>query len=402
MNWNLETIIMPELLPALIGGLYILAIASLKQISFSKIFLALLVISTLAPTNTTYYSFILAATYISTALVFMYSGRRMNSYKYFIFSFVIIMVNLDPLIPYYKIFFLLLALLHSFSLSEDHDVNDQFIYISHITILAGMALRISDLPSNDLAATAIILCIALSSLKIIMCTMSSLLLIMPIILMASVLSDKLVLISVYIYALYFCLFTNAKKHQIALIIISLLPFLDNGIFNRILSDVIDKDPLFHSYYISWIIAVLLSLCVAKTLENELKVRPLKLSYTSFLVILMPITLTAIKIIEERTFIINLPVPLMSAIPLILLEARYLGLLNKIKLKWSLKIKRPIIRYSKWLNLAPKKMRFRKLKARITTLISSLDSWIMLRNETTLLAIILALSIALIIYYGALL
>ena len=280
MNWDLITIIRPELLPMIVGGIYILALIPLKQISLSKIVLSILVLMTLAPLDTVTYSFILAVAYISLALTFMGSGEKGTAYKYFIFSFVVMLVNFDPLMLHYRVFFLVVALAHTFLLSEKNDIKNTYIYLSNLTILAGLVLRIGDVPNKELASAAIMIFIVLAALKIILSRVPTLLFIMPMFLIAAVLSDKLIFLAILIYTLYFSIFASTQRQRLALIIISLLPFLDGSIFNCLFLDVMRKNSLFDQTYTSWITAILVSICTAKVLELEFKKRPLRFNYSA--------------------------------------------------------------------------------------------------------------------------
>jgi hypothetical protein len=402
MNWNLVTIIRPELLPVFIGGIYLLTLIPLKQISFSKIVLSLLVLMTLAPLDTVGYSFILGAAYIALAFIFMNAGQKGTAHKYFILSFVAMAVNLDPLMPHYKFFFLVMALAYAFLLSEKNDIRNTYIYISNMTILAGLVLRISDVPNKELAAAAVIIFLMLASLKMIFGRTSTLLFIMPMFLIGAVLSDKLIFVAILIYTLYSSIFANTQKHKLALTIIFMLPFLDGSIFNHLFLDVMNKDSLFNPSYISWIMTVLISICAAKVLEVELKKRPLKFNYKTALIIFVPILLVAIRTIETGEFIVALPVPLLASIPLIILEARYLCVLNRISLDPSFKVIKPLLHLVKWVNITPRTIKFTKTRSKTTSLINSLDSRLRSEDYTILLGIALLMAVALILYYGALL
>lgn len=403
MNWNLITIIRPELLPVIVGGIYILALIPLKQISLSKLVLSVLVLMTLAPLDTVAYSFILAAAYITLALIFVDSGKKGTAYKYFIFSFVVMLVNFDPLMLHYRFFFLLVALVHAFLFSEKSDIRNAYIYISNITILAGLVLRIGYTPNKELAAAAVMIFIVLAALKMILSRVPTLLFIMPMFLIAAVLSDKLIFLAILIYTLYFSIFANTQRQRLALIIISLLPFLDGSIFNCLFLDVMGKHSLFDQTYTSWITAILVSICTAKVLELEFKKRPLRFNYKTALIIFVPTLLVAIRGITTGDLIIALPVPLLASIPLVILEARYLCVLNKVSVKPSFnKFTRPLLYFVRWISITPKTIKFTRTRSRVTSLVNSLDSRLTSEDYTILLAVALLIAVSLILYYGELL
>jgi len=401
MNLDISTMVRPEILPIIVGGIYVLALVPVRQISFSKILLSALVLLTLVPFDTSIYSFILAATYIVQAFIFMNTKERMNSYKYFLLSFVVTTVNLAPLLPHHNIFFLVLALGYVLLLSEKNDIRNPYIYISNIVILAGLVLRVDEIPNKDLVSTMVIISLLTACLRMFLGRISTLLFIMPLFLIGAVLSDRVVFFAIFIYILYFSMISNFQKQKLILMILSLLPFLDGSVFNRLYMDVASKNILLDVSYLPWIIATLLSVCAAKALETELEKRQLQFNYQSVLLLLIPMFLIASGSMQEEQFMVSLPVPLLATILFIVLEARYLAIFKRVSLDLSFNVVDPVLYPLRWTSASLKKIKFRNTKTEITTMINIVDSKIRTADHTALFVIAVLAAIALIIYYGGL-
>lgn len=200
------------------------------------------------------------------------------------------------------------------------------------------------------------------------------------------------------YVVYLAILINSQKYNLVLLILLLLPFVDLSIFNISFLDVLGKNTFLNHRYVSLAVAILLSMCVAKALEVELKKKKGPFSYKTILLSLFPSLLIAIKATAAETNLISLPIPLFAAIPLIIIEAKYLSLLSKLRLKLKFRIPKIFDYCFRWLNIAPKTIHIKKLKFFAKSITDYTDTRIQEQDYTTLLATVTLIIAAIIFLY----
>ena len=402
MMWNTFTIINPELIPVIIGGIYLISLGILRELSISKVVLSLLVLLSLAPITPVAYAYVFAGVYIAQALIFMTQKEKVIAYKYFILAFIATATCLDPVLPYYKVVLLTIALTQILFTSEKTEAKSTYLYISNLALLAGLVLKLQPIYDQEFSSLMIILVMFAMCFRVLLLNTTTILTILPIFIMGTIFSESIILISLFTYSIYLAVLIESQKHRLSLFILLLLPFLDFGIFNISFLDVINKNSSLQPLYILLATAILLSLCVAKILETELKKNKLHFNYKTLLISIFPAALIVIKTIETGTASILLPIPLFVAVPIIIVEAKFLPLLSKINLKINLKTPKPIVYSFRWLNTAPKTIHTNRLRRWIRTIAGYISTKISDQDYTMLLAIATFAIVAVVFIYMELL
>ena len=406
MMLDINTIIRPELLPVIIASIYLLCLIPLKKLNFTSITLSILTLSTLAPVNNAFYSYMIALVYIFQAFMFMNEHSNKTAYKFFFLALASICVNLSPIIPYYDLYFLTLGVLYVLSMSENEEINNTYIYTSNIIILSGLVLRISAVSNHSIVAIVIIAAMILASLRLILNGITSILYLMPLFLLCAVLSSGLLQCSILVYILYCSLLINTKKYKLVLICSLLLPFIDNSIFNVVFNSLIEKGSLNYRY-ISWGTAIIMAISVAKLIEPEIKKALIKANYKSLLLLLIPIPLILFDILINRRIIINLPVPLFAVVPLVVLESRYLSIAQNISLKKTLgklsktfsNISKSIFYLTRWSIVTLKMIDTRTIRSKTISIINFMDKLIKTNDYVIAIVISVITIIIMLVTYG---
>ncbi len=398
MMWNTLTIIKPELVPVIIGLLYLAAVVVIRKISVSNIILAVLILTSLAPINIITYAYVLSAVYIAQALILMDKKEKTVAYKYFILAFMATTICLDPVLPHYKIALLIIALIQSLFTSEKTESQNTYLYIANLTLLTSLVLKLQPIYEPNLSSSMVIITLSIMCVRILILNTTTILTILPLFILGTVFSEKTILVSIFIYSIYLAILVDSQKHKLAVLILLLLPFIDFGIFSISFKDMLNNSKSLDPLYTSIVLAVLLSMCVAKALETDFKKSRLSFSYKTILLSVFPALLIVIKPIETGVAKSSLPIPLMVAIPLIIVEAKYLSLFSKINLKLNFKIPKAIGYSFRWLNTLPKIIRTKRTTLWIKATMNHIDKKTLEQDYTTLLAAITLIASAIVFLY----
>jgi len=379
-------IIRPEFVPVIIGGIYLVALLILKKISVSRILLSLLVLLSLTPINIVTYTYVFSAVYVTQALILLKQKERLVAYKYFLLAFLATVTCLDPVLPHYKITLLIVALIQILFASEKIEGQNNYLYLANLTLLAGLVMKLQPVQDNNLTSFIIIAALLVLCLRTLLLNISTVLTLLPIFILGSVCSQTMLLVALFLYSIYASLLINSKNHRLSLVILLILPFIDGSIFSTTLLDIFGKNNVLDIFYLSLSAAILLSLCIAKLLEIQFKQGKLSFNYKTILIVFFPTVLMSIKIIEGGSPFVSLPVPLLAAIPLVILEARYLSLLSRINLQFALGSTDLMNYCFRWINTAPKTVYIKRPKHLARTVTSYIDTKVLKQDYTVFLAV----------------
>ena len=297
--------------------------------SFRPINIVLVVLSISAVFLTTHkvYFPLLALVSIVQSSIFIRDKNPLTASKYILYSAFFILCGSQLATGTEKQLLLILLTLKSFISSSEHEVENTNIFYSNIIIILSAGTLIDGFNSINLN-TFIIALLLLACLRTILDkSIQSPAYIAPFFLILS-LANPLYAIGIFVYiaSLSFLIKIKEKVNGIILVSALCVVFVDSAIFYKVIPNILLNGA---GWAISFLSACCVSIYIEKITKKELKN---KINFTSIFLLIIALTSVCFIVFTDYSgnIFLNRPIPLASAILLVLLNGIYLKLFTKIK------------------------------------------------------------------------
>lgn len=260
------------------------------------------------------------------------------SYRYFLYSLLFVMANTPILSDYDKIILIGIIAFKSISSSYKAEISDPIMFFINIAIVSYTTLYIHSEYNTNMVALLILIMLVIALIRIIMDkTLSSPIYILPALVLCSYFSSETVIILTIAYSvlIYTVHLFEKKKTSLFLLIAFVLPFIDSSIIYTNIQKLMQATKDINTDHLFWTIVVLSFLAIAKFYEKNI-VQAYKTFRAKQLFGIIPVTALSMGTYLYGYDLLH-PIPLASIIPVILIEARYLGFIKKIPFEQLLSI-----------------------------------------------------------------
>ncbi len=294
-----------------------------------NIILIILSLSTILLTSHEAYFPLLALISIVQGSVFIKNKNHLIASKYIIYAALLILCGSQMALGIEKQLLLILLTLKSFAASYEYEIEDANIFYPNIIMIFSAEVLINGFSSVHLN-TFIIVLLSLACLRTLLDKrIKSPTYIAPFFLILS-LANPIYAIGVllYIASLSFLIKTKEKVNGIILASALCIVFVDSTVFYKLMPETTLNGA---GWIVSFLAACCISLYIEKIVKKEFKN---KVSFNAaflLIIVLASVGFTIITDCEISSFL-NRPVPLTSAVLLILLNGVYLRLFSKTRLQ----------------------------------------------------------------------
>ena len=321
-------------IPAIASIIYLVAMYLSKRIKVTDIVLTVMLIPTMFITHKELYFTTLSVVSIIQAIILAKDKNPVISSKYIIYSMCFITCG-SPLMKGIEVQFLisLLSIKTLFACYEQETEN-RTIFYSNLLIIFSIVTQYTHQISNELTMLVIASLILSSVLMMLNERIKNPIHLLPFFLILSI-NNPFYTTAIYLYTILVSLLTRTKETTNAIILtaILLLVFIDDFVFYKLISETAPAN-------LAWITTVLTSICVSLYLEKitkkEIKNR---VTYAPVIYFILSLSTLGYFIILDG-WSMNSPIPLISAIPLILLNGFYFKIVSRLKIQqfipWAIK------------------------------------------------------------------
>jgi len=312
---------------------FIISIAWIGKLNIIKTILAIMTAAYLIIPPSTIYFIILSSISLLQVWYLISKGRNTSSYKYLIYSFVFIFMNIPTVSIYYRSLLILIFLIKTLIGSYKDEVADSFMFVLNAAMITGMVLNIQPFNQTSIISTVLFCTIMLSLLRYLFDkSVKTPMYILPLFIIASVSSGSIVII---LSAIYTFLAAVIYKEKVGLSFLCLfsIPFIDNSTVYITIKNVISGLVLLDQGYALWSIIALGAIAVMKFYEQEMvtSIKVIKLHHVIEVVAAIGISVG----FSFSNYGLSNPVPLFCIIPLVIIEARYIHVINRVPLAFIL-------------------------------------------------------------------
>lgn len=266
---------------------------------------------------------ILSSINLIQAVIFLRKKHHTTAYKYFLYSFLFIFINIPALNSYYKILLFCVFLLKSILASYTDEINDPFTLILNTALVSIMVINTqATAPDSMLLANILFIGLLMGLTRNILDkSLKTPIFVLPFFILASATSSPLVTVFLMLYT-FFTIATYyryKRDFNFSFACLLTIPFVDCSIFQTASQT---NSPVF-----SFSLILLTFVLVGKLWETHFK--EIISSYSNKSVIDIVVGLGLAIAIKVADYKVVSPIPLMVAIPAIVIEARYLRIFSKI-------------------------------------------------------------------------
>lgn len=276
-----------------------------------------------------YMTIFLSTFSIVQTFVLLKRGKINTSYKYLLYSLLFILLDLPILSELFEVYLVSVLLLKIIIASDTDEISDTFIYVSNLTIIALVALKLYPIYYDQFyVCTILSIGLTLILLRAIFDQLIlSPLYIIPVILLSSITGSQISTVSLYIYALiFFALYRyNKNRISIAFVCLMLLAFFDSNVVQNIVSD------LGGSIDLRVVIASLFILGVSRFMEDYKKRISVTFDHKAIIAIILGAGAIFTPTIMNASFKITRPLPLVLGVVFVILDFKYLTIFKRIKI-----------------------------------------------------------------------
>jgi hypothetical protein len=319
-----------DLLLSFTGILYIFSFISFKKFNPYYILISTFTVLLLVFNNKPFL-FINIISFISLiqALLFLRNDKKRISFKYFIYTYLLLLLNL-PIFAQIQGLLLAIILLCKILFSDKDEINNMFVFITNTTILYAASFFLMYTQTfNQLLSLTIYYFTALAILRFILDkSLKEPIFILPFFIISSISISYFYCFGIFLY-LFIATHTIKKPFHMFLFIV---PFIDSSIFHHVFSEIINSLNSNHSLYFSIALIFLLLFAVLKYLEKCLLKTIELCSYKVYLLIILPLIILYLPLLLNLEFNIIKPIPLFLAIPMLVIDAIYINLVQKISME----------------------------------------------------------------------
>ena len=335
-----------EIVNIIIGAAFILSIAWMGKFNVIKAILSIMTVVCIMLPPSAIYFILLSSISLIQAWYLISKARNTSSYKYLIYSFLFIFMNIPTVSIYYRLLLICILLLKTIIASYKDEVADPFMFVLNAALIAGMALNIQPLNQASIIPTILFFMIVIGSLRYLFDkSVKTPLYILPLFILATVSSGNIIITLSALYAFLTAVIYVNNKEKIGLSFICLfsIPFIDNSFIYIAVKNIVSSLSFVDQEYALWSIIAISAIVVMKFYEQDMisSLKGFKFRHIIEILFAAGISLAA----GFSTYELSHPIPLFCIIPLIIIEARYIHLVNKIPMASILAILERI--FNRW-------------------------------------------------------
>lgn len=255
------------------------------------------------------------------------------SYRYFLYSILFVMASLPILSDYNKIILISIIAFKNISSSYKAEILDPVMFFINIAMVAYTTLYIHSEHNTNTAVLIILVMLLIALIRLVLDkTLSSPIYLLPVLILSSYFSNETAIILTIAYSalIYTIHLLEKKKISLFLLIAFLLPFIDSSIIYINIQKLIQTTKDINTNHLFWTITILYFLAVTKFYEKNI-IQAHKTFRVKQLLGITPVTAVSIGTYLYGYDFLR-PIPLAAIIPIIIIEARYLGFIKKIPLE----------------------------------------------------------------------
>ena len=321
-----------EIVNIIAGIAFIFSVAWAGKFNIIEAILSIMTVICIMMPPSAIYFILLSSISLTQAWRLISKGRNTSSYKYLIYSFLFIFMNIPTISAHYRLLLVCIFLLKTILASYKDEIADTFMFVLNTAMILGMVLNIQPLNQMNTIAPILFFMIIVGSLRYVFDkSVKTPMYILPLFILAAVSSGNIVIIISSLYAFLAAIIYINNKERVGLSFICLfsIPFIDNSFIYIAIKNVVSKLSFLDQGYALWSITAIGIIAVLKFYEQDMVA-----SLKGFKIRHIIEALAAVVIAMAAGFSkyeLSHPVPIFCVIPLIIIEARYLHIVNRIPL-----------------------------------------------------------------------